>query len=57
MDTVMIENVTVVGSNISFTNIQLTHHRHYNVTISASNIIGSATFHTELSEQGVLLYV
>ena len=50
--------LTVVGSNISFTSKQLALNRHYNATLTASNIAGSAVLHTALSKlHGVQLHM
>ena len=51
LDTEEIEekNSLVVENNIFFTSDQLELNRHYNITITASNIVGSITSYAQIS--------
>ena len=49
-ESVEIANLTITGSNIAFASSQLRDNRHYNVTVRASNNVGSATSYTIISK-------
>ncbi len=43
-------DLTVEGNNVTFITQLLTTNRHYNVTADVTNIAGSSTSHTTMSE-------